>query len=190
MGIEQYKEGKDREEALIYINSECKRLEKLSSKMVKLLSVDNESEVKLSEVKAKDLFDITGKAVGAKLKESDISLVIEESGETYMADFDLMVEVLINLVDNAIKASDKGGRIILRASTNKIEVEDFGKGIPADEIEKILEPFYMVDKSRSRKSGGAGLGLALVATILKKHSCTLDIESEVNKGTKMILQFV
>ena len=48
----------------------------------------------------------------------------------------------------------------------------------------------MVDKSRSRKSGGAGLGLALVTTILKKHSCVLDIESEVGKGTRMILQFV
>ena len=180
----------DREEALMYINSECKRLEKLSTKMVKLLSVDNEADISLSKVSAKDLFDITGKAMASKLKEADIELEACQNGESFMVDFDLMTEVLINLTDNAIKASPKGSKIILRAADNRIEVEDFGKGIPAEEREKILEPFYMVDKSRSRKSGGAGLGLALVTTILKKHSCVLDIESEVGKGTRMILQFV
>ena len=180
----------DREEALMYINSECKRLEKLSTKMVKLLSVDNEADISLSKVSAKDLFDITGKAMASKLNEADIELEACQNGESFMVDFDLMTEVLISLTDNAIKASPKGSKIILRAADNRIEVEDFGKGIPAEEREKILEPFYMVDKSRSRKSGGAGLGLALVTTILKKHSCVLDIESEVGKGTRMMLQFV
>ena len=97
---------------------------------------------------------------------------------------------MINLIDNARKASGSGERIILSAAENVIEVRDFGKGIPEEEKEKILEPFYMIDKSRSRKSGGAGLGLAITAMILKRHHCRLQIESEVGRGTRMILQFV
>ncbi|MDE6231753.1 MAG: sensor histidine kinase, partial [Lachnospiraceae bacterium] len=103
---------------------------------------------------------------------------------------DLMTDVIINLIDNGVKASNKGGRIILRSYGNCIEVQDFGRGIPKEEQEKILEPFYMVDKSRSRKSGGAGLGLALAALIAKRHNILLKIDSEQGQGTRMILQFV
>ena len=64
------------------------------------------------------------------------------------------------------------------------------QGIPAEEQEKIMEPFYMVDKSRSRKSGGAGLGLALTAMIAKRHNISIRIDSKEGEGTRMILQFV
>lgn len=101
-----------------------------------------------------------------------------------------MTDVLINLIDNGIKASDPGAEVVLRAYKNCIEVQDFGCGIPEEEQEKILEPFYMIDKSRSRKNGGAGLGLALTAMIAKKHHIQLEIVSEVGRGTRMILQFV
>ena len=105
-------------------------------------------------------------------------------------DEDLFTEVLINLIDNARKASSAGDRIILSAKGNEIEVRDFGQGIPEEEQDKILEPFYMIDKSRSRKSGGAGLGLAITALILKRHNCRMQIESMVGEGTRMKLQFV
>ena len=98
-----------------------------------------------------------------------------------------MTDVLVNLIDNAIKASSAHSEILLYSSERGITVEDHGCGIPEDEKEKILEPFYMIDKSRSRKSGGAGLGLALTALILKHHHMTLEIESEVGKGTKMTI---
>ena len=107
-----------------------------------------------------------------------------------MADADLFTEVLINLIDNARKASKRGDRILLSAGERVIEVQDFGTGIPEDELGRILEPFYMIDKSRSRKSGGAGLGLAITALILKRHNCTIRMESELGQGTRVILQFV
>lgn len=106
-----------------------------------------------------------------------------------MVEEDLMTEVLINLVDNAVKASGQGDTIRLIAKDRQILVQDMGCGIPEDEKKKILEPFYMIDKSRSRKNGGAGLGLALTALILKRHDVTLAIESEEGKGTTMILNF-
>lgn len=104
-------------------------------------------------------------------------------------DEDLMTDVLINLIDNAVKASENGGKISLIAYKNTIKVIDYGKGMPEKELKKILEPFYMIDKSRSRKNGGAGLGLALTATIVEKHNIDMNIESEVGKGTVVTLTF-
>lgn len=178
------------QEALLYIYEECARLERLSRKMMKLLELDQEEELELTEMPVRCIFEAAAKACGAILREKQIVLEVLEQGETFPMDADLMTDVLVNLIDNAVKASEQGGRIILKAYGNFIEVEDFGRGIPESEQEKILEPFYMIDKSRSRKSGGAGLGLALTAMIAKAHDISLKIVSEEGKGTRMILQFV
>lgn len=180
----------DRAEALNYIYKECTRLERLSQKMMKLLELNHEDELEFKQVSSKDLFEAAAKSCSAILRNKNITLVYEEHGEKFMADFDLMTDVIINLIDNSVKASDAGGKIILRSYGKCIEVEDFGKGIPVEEQEKIMEPFYMVDKSRSRKSGGAGLGLALTELIIKKHNAVIKIDSHVGSGTKIILQFV
>lgn len=154
------------------------------------LSEEDKEQVKRVEVPAKTLFYNASEACSHSLAEDGIFLECREAGENFLVDADLFTEVLINLIDNARKASKEGGRIILSASPGVIEVRDFGTGIPEEETKKILEPFYMIDKSRSRKSGGAGLGLAITAMILKKHDCELQIESRVGEGTRMILQFV
>lgn len=180
----------DEAEALHYIYEECGRLERLSRKMMKLLELDQDSEIVLKDTPVKQLFEAAEKSCAAVLKEKDMHLEWSENGEHYRMDMDLMTDVMINLIDNSIKASEPGGRIVLKACNQRIEVQDFGRGIPEDEKEKILEPFYMIDKSRSRKNGGAGLGLALTAIILKHHNVTLKIDSKVGAGTRMILQFV
>ena len=180
----------DKEEALTYIYEECGRLERLAKKMMKLLELDYEEALELRETPASKLFEAVSKACSQLLKNKNMTLECIEAGETYKVDVDLMTDALINLVDNGIKASDEGSKIILKAQGNIITVQDFGKGIPKAEQDKILEPFYMIDKSRSRKSGGAGLGLALTATIINKHNCKLVIDSEIGKGTSMNLQFV
>lgn len=180
----------DRTEALDYIYKECTRLERLSQKMMKLLELSQEGELEFKQVSSKDLFEAAAKSCSQILKDKNITLEYDEHGEKFMADFDLMTDVIINLIDNSVKASDDGGKIILRSYGKCIEVQDFGKGIPIEEQEKIMEPFYMVDKSRSRKSGGAGLGLALTGLIIKKHNAVLKIDSRVGIGTKIILQFV
>jgi signal transduction histidine kinase len=91
--------------------------------------------------------------------------------------------VLVNLVDNAAKASSAGQTVTLSASAEGFTVQDRGCGIPQDEISRITEPFYMVDRSRSKKAGGMGLGLALVKEIVAAHGGTLEIKSEVGAGT-------
>lgn len=180
----------DREEALSYIYEESCRLERLSKKLMNLLLLEEENVINPVAVSAKDLFHKAEEACHRSLTEDGISLECHEAGEMFYVDEDLFTEVLINLIDNARKASSTGNRIILSARANVIEVRDFGKGIPEEEKNKILEPFYMIDKSRSRKSGGAGLGLAITAMILKKHDCEMQIESKVGEGTRIICHFL
>ncbi len=179
-----------KEEALMYIYEECGRLERLAKKMMKLLELDYEEALELEEVSAEKLFDSVSRSCSQLLKNKNMTLECIQDGEVFMVDVDLMTDALINLVDNGIKASADGSKIVLKAEPKMISVMDYGKGIPKEEQDKILEPFYMIDKSRSRRSGGAGLGLALTATIISKHNCKLVIDSEVGKGTTMILQFV
>lgn len=180
----------NQEVALLYIYEECGRLERLSKKMMKLLELDQDESLAFADTPVSRLFEAAAKSCEVILKDKQMTLECIEHGEHFPMELDLMTDVLINLIDNGIKASDRGGKIILRAYDNCIEVQDFGQGIPAEEQEKIMEPFYMVDKSRSRKSGGAGLGLALTAMIAKRHNISIQIDSKEGEGTRMILQFV
>ena len=104
-------------------------------------------------------------------------------------DFVLLRSALVNLVMNAKAASTGGQTIELRAEGHRIEVADHGAGIAPEEIARITEPFYRVDRSRSKKYGGAGLGLALVKRIVEAHGATLTIESVVSEGTTVRIDF-
>jgi len=178
------------QEALMYIYEECTRLERLSKKMMKLLELEMDDGLAFAEIPVESVFAAAERSCGVILREKQISLKVVQHGEIFPMDADLMTDVLVNLIDNAAKASRPGGEIILKAYENFIEVQDFGCGIPEEEQGKILEPFYMIDKSRSRKNGGSGLGLALTAMIVRRHGALLEIKSEPGKGTRMILQFV
>ena len=81
-------------------------------------------------------------------------------------------------------------RITLSAGENMICVRDEGIGIPESELARITEPFYMVDKSRSKKLGGSGLGLALVKEIVHAHGARLEIVSQQGKGTTAFITFI
>jgi len=179
-----------KEEALMYIHEECGRLERLSRKLMQLLELDRDGTLDFSEVTAGRLFDTVARACHRLLEDKGVTLVCRGGEHLFRVEEDLMTDALINLVDNAVKASEPGSEVILEATEDTISVRDFGMGIPKAEQDRIFEPFYMIDKSRSRKSGGAGLGLSLTAAIIRKHNCRLVIESEENKGTTMILQFV
>jgi two-component system, OmpR family, phosphate regulon sensor histidine kinase PhoR len=104
------------------------------------------------------------------------------------ADHDRLAQILINLVDNAVKYTRAGGRVTVLAralNTGRVEVAvaDTGIGIPHADLPRITERFYRVDKARSRELGGTGLGLAIVKHLVAAHGGELSIESEVERGT-------
>lgn len=173
--------------ALERICDQSKWLERLSRKLTTLIMLQGEVELREESVEA--LLAAVKAASGGLLQEKGVELLIKCSMDTLPMDFDLMRSALVNLVENARRASSPGGTILLFAHDNSIEVIDHGKGIPKEEIPRITEPFYMVDRSRSKRSGGSGLGLALVKKIAGAHGAELVIESAEHVGTTIRLVF-
>ena len=103
----------------------------------------------------------------------------------------LLEHAIINLIDNAIKYSPKKTKVRIDASlTNSfvsIIITDEGCGIPEEDLPRIFERFYRVDKSRSKELGGTGLGLAIVKHIINIHKGTVEVESEFHKGSRFII---
>lgn len=99
-----------------------------------------------------------------------------------------MQQVITNLVSNAIKYSNDGGtvRVVIEDTDDSgmIHVEDSGIGIPQEDLKRIFERFYRTDKSRNRKTGGAGVGLAIAKTIVQAHKGKISAESEEGKGSR------
>lgn len=119
-----------------------------------------------------------------------LETVCSPAGLKAWIDEDLIMSLLMNLVDNACKASAEGSTVTVSADEQGLYVEDTGKGIPREEIARVTEAFYMVDKSRSRKAGGIGLGLAFCEQIAKLHHARLHIESEEGRGTRVSVLWV
>ena len=106
------------------------------------------------------------------------------------ADKGKMSQVLYNLISNSIKYGKRGGKTKISChqsqSTCKITIKDNGIGIAEQNITRLFERFYRVDKSRSREQGGTGLGLAIVKHIVEAHGQTIDVKSTVAKGTEFV----
>lgn len=170
--------------ALNYIYAETKRLENLSYKLMKLMSLTSEK----IELKPFDIFELMNKVV-----KLETIIITKNQIETYLekakviGDIELLEVVLRNLIENANKAEPKDGKIYIVGETvgnkYKISIVDKGKGIPKEHIQRVTEDFYMVDKSRSRENGGSGIGLSLVKKILNLHGTDIEIESEEGIGT-------
>lgn len=175
-----------------YIFSEGKRLESMSMKLFDLILL-GKTGIEKRRIYVPDLLGAVGSSAAPIMAERNVVLRVRDCDAWIMGDKDLLRTVFINMLDNASKASGGKGVVVLRArhksSVVLIEVEDHGCGIPKDELKKITEAFYMVDKSRSRKSGGAGLGLTLASKIIELHGGKLKIQSEVDVGTCMQVFF-
>ncbi|MBR4905374.1 MAG: HAMP domain-containing histidine kinase [Clostridia bacterium] len=177
----------DRERALSRIHEQAEWIERLSRKLMQLVVLSDQIELVLSPVVS--LFDAVRETVVDSLDRAGVKLTVECNDETFLMDMNLMRSALVNLIENAIKASERGSTVELIARNNEILVRDHGKGIPKDEVARVTEPFYMVDRSRSKKLGGSGLGLALVKRIAEAHHAELVIESELNIGTSIFFRF-
>lgn len=166
-----------------YIYTEGKRLETMSLRLLDII-VAKKREIRFAKVPAGLFLDWLNDMF---LSGEDMRFRFFCEEGTVWAEAGLIKAVLMNLVDNACKASEPGSLIEVSGSRAengyRFAVKDQGIGIPEEEISKITKAFYMVDKSRSRSKNGAGLGLTLCEEILRLHGSGLKIESGVGKGS-------
>ena len=176
-----YLDEEERIAALSQIEHQARWLEQLVQKLLRLITLEQKPE--LQAVQVPELLERVKESTAEALAARGVMLETECRADRLMLDADLMQSVLINLVDNAGKASGEGQTVVLSADTSGFTVQDQGCGIPQEEIGRITEPFYMADRSRSKKQGGSGLGLALVKQIVQAHGGRLVIESAPGEGT-------
>ncbi len=176
----------DVQEAAGYILNEGLRLEALSFKLLDLIALDRQNFLP-EEMNLREVFEDIAQTAGAVCEKRSVQLFAEADEAYVKIEYDLFKTMLLNLIDNASKAG--GSRVAVTGRREKsgyrITVEDDGRGIPEEELNRITEAFYMVDKSRSRREHGAGLGLALCEKIAAVHSTELYFASKVGEGTKV-----
>lgn len=171
----------------------CTRMTNLIKDLLTLTDVENLPESRLMNC---DLYEIIKNCKDSiKAVHRDANITIEKPDNQEMlllADSNLLEHAFMNLLDNAAKYSTPPAqiRIKMRRENEKlfVEVADKGIGIPPVDLEHIFERFYTVDKARSRKMGGSGLGLSIVETIIEKHFGHISVQSEVGAGTTFIVE--
>ena len=182
----------DRIASLDFIVSESVRVSVMANKLLDIALMRN-NVLETSGINVPDMFEAVVNQLRPILAEKKTA--IQEIGEqsTIVGDRELLESMLYNLLDNAIKASGEGAAIILSNIEKDgfciIEIQDFGRGMPEEHIDKLTEPFYRVDKARSRADGGAGLGLALCRQIAELHNAELAFFSEAGTGTTVRVTF-
>ena len=179
----------DQERYLAVILRNTERLERLLQDLL-LLSRAEGGQLTLEPVRI-DVAEACSALVSeleVRFRNADLSTEVEGSGTALaMCDRRALERVLLNLLDNAIKYTPKGGWITIRVGTEAgeilIEIRDTGVGIPSRDLGRIFERFYRVDRSRSREVGGTGLGLSIVRHLAEAMGGSVSVESEVERGS-------
>lgn len=171
------------------IVSNCQRMDTLVKNLLTLAAVDE--GLPRSRLVLCDVEDLAQQAKQTILSvHHEAKIAIETKGEKpfeLMADSDLFYQALLNLLDNAVKYSKPPALVRVEIEKKShlflIRVSDRGMGIPPEDLDRIFERFYAVDKSHSRSLGGSGLGLSIVERIIEKHGGKIEVESQLGRGT-------
>jgi len=166
------------------------RLINIVNDLLLLSNLEEKAALELEDVDLGVFLENVIRIFDQRLKDKQLSLVIDvkENLPPIKADLFKLEQMMVNLLDNAVKYTDRGEITVSMDVHDKrvrIQVRDTGIGIPKDDIPRIFERFYVVDKSRSRRSGGTGLGLSIVKHIVLLHNGTINIESALGKGTSV-----
>jgi two-component system phosphate regulon sensor histidine kinase PhoR len=182
---------------LSIIDAETNRLSRLIEDLLTLSAIESRERI----IQPKPVCIVRSIAsvmniLGPQISEKDlfVEFIYPYPLPMILADEDLLGQVLINLVDNAIKYTPHGGKIIIRCrkkdSRIVATITDTGMGIPHESIPRVFERFYRVDKARSRSQGGTGLGLSIVKHIVESHGGEVFVDSEVGKGSTFGFSFL
>jgi two-component system phosphate regulon sensor histidine kinase PhoR len=175
---------------LMIINKEAERLSRLIDEILNLSRIEDEKFVlNYEEFSISDIIQRTAAIVQTRAAEKNLTINIDVPDDlpAVQGDPDMIRQVLLNLVDNAINYTQPGGTVLVRASVEqgelRVDVQDNGIGITPENLSRLFERFYRVDKARSREMGGTGLGLAIVKHIVEVHKGKVQVESKVGRGS-------
>lgn len=175
------------------IRDNANRLLMLINDIIRLSELDH-SEVH-SDFVSIHLLDVAKEVCNnlqVNAQKKNVSLTCMGSDEVILSNRELLNELIMNLVQNAIQYNNDGGKVEVRIYNENgvvLSVKDNGIGIPKDVQDRVFERFYRVDKSRSRQTGGTGLGLAIVKHIVEIHDAKIELISDVGKGCHIIVRF-
>lgn len=179
---------------LTIIDGHAARLEHLISELLELARLENgELPLQFRPVDLKVLIQRSLQLFESEIrsKRQDLEIECPQTLAPVSGDEEKLERALANLIHNAVKFTSEEGKIKIRAREEggqvKISVSDTGIGIEEDQLPRIFERFYRVDKSRSRKEGGTGLGLSIVKHIAQAHAGSVSVESRVGKGSTFTL---
>lgn len=200
--IETLEGGAIKEEAtakkfLHIISENAHRLGRLVEDLLILSSIElGEMTLRFESISVASVIESVLPMFETKAAEKSLTIDKRISDElpSIRADRDKMAQILVNILDNAVKFTPSGGKVSIDALQDEkgfvvVKVIDTGIGIPKNEILRLGERFYRVDKTRSRELGGTGLGLSIVKHLMRAHNGNIHIESQVGKGATVSLSF-
>jgi two-component system phosphate regulon sensor histidine kinase PhoR len=188
------------EDARRFIDIILKQSQRLNRLMEDLMTISKielgEIDFRFEDVFLPDVIDSVLQLMKAKagVKKISIDNKIPHKIHHVKADRDRLCQVFVNVLDNAVKFTPEGGHVTLDAEEKAggivVTISDNGAGIPREEIQRLGERFYRLDKTRSREPGGTGLGLSIVKHLMLAHGGKMEIESQLGRGTKVSLFFL
>ena len=187
-------DGETRRNFLQVIYNESDRMTHIVKDLLTLSQLDyGKMDMEMSPIPVKLIVQNIASAMLIEARGQGLTLEtkLEEPLPLILADRNRMEQVIANIVSNAIKYNRPGGTVTLSAFSQEdkvvIKVQDTGIGIPQEDIPRLFERFYRVDKARSRERGGTGLGLAIAKEIVEQHQGTIGVESQLDAGTTVTI---
>ena len=176
------------------IGNEADRLNRMSQKLLSLSRIESQEDSDCEIVYLTPTVERVMRMLAGIAQENNITMhtqIIQDSPILIIEDD--LYQIIFNLVENGIKYNVSGGQLTVTLDRQEdnvvIRVTDTGVGIPADSVGHVFERFYRVDKARSRKSGGSGLGLSIVRNMVERNGGKITVDSAVNKGSTFTLYF-
>lgn len=176
------------------IYTETQRLERLIKDLLDISMMEaDQVDLQMVGCDLKEIVSHTVTVLKPRAEENEMVIHAElpANAPLWKLDHDRISQVLLNLIDNAVKYSSPGSNVYVRlffsAERATIEIRDEGQGIPAEDLPRIFERFYRVEKARSTRFGGRGLGLSIAKHLIDAHGGELTAESEFGKGSKFTI---
>ncbi len=177
----------ERRHYLGIIKAECQRLSRLSDNLIKLMMLDDDESLTLVSYDLEAQLQSAVLVLEPQWLDKRLEIQLETEPLQIRADAELLMQVWLNLLQNAIKFTSEGGIVTLRARRDGVhilvDVLDTGIGIASSDLPHIFERFYKADRARDRSHGGSGLGLAIAKRIVELHQGHITVSSELGDGT-------